>query len=93
MLDKLHALKNEHGVVIGLSLSGDKQAETLNRALTVHREYDNLFGSVQATWNILERSAEDALKAAHMQGIGGHHQRGRGKRALNSEERPPGFCR
>ncbi len=68
----LNALANlrQENIVVGLSLSGPQQGATLNRALEI--EYDGvpLFGSVQATWNLLERSAEPALQAAHDAGWG-----------------------
>lgn len=69
VLNKLADLKAK-GWVVGLSLSGDKQGETLYKALEVERDGQLLFGSVQATWNLLERSAEPALKAAHEAGLG-----------------------
>ncbi len=55
----------ESGVAIGLSTSGTEQAATIERALEVGG-----FDSVQSTWNLLERSAEGALLAAHGQGLG-----------------------
>jgi len=62
-------LKDE-GVAIGLSLSGPKQAETLDRALAVTVDGAPLFDSVQATWNVLEPSAGERLAAAHADGRG-----------------------
>jgi aryl-alcohol dehydrogenase-like predicted oxidoreductase len=64
VLDELAALRAS-GVFIGLSTSGPHQAETIERALEVGG-----FDSVQATWNLLERSAGSALAAAHGAGIG-----------------------
>ena len=58
------------GTVIGLSLSGTGQAETLWRALEIEFDGQLLFGSVQATWNILEQSATAVLTAAHEAGMG-----------------------
>ncbi|MBK8903029.1 MAG: aldo/keto reductase [Anaerolineaceae bacterium] len=58
------------GTVIGLSLSGTGQADTLWRALEIEFEGQLLFGSVQATWNILEQSATAVLTAAHEAGLG-----------------------
>jgi aryl-alcohol dehydrogenase-like predicted oxidoreductase len=58
------------GVAIGLSLSGPRQADTLRRAMTVRIGGAPLFGVVQATWNLLERSAGPALRDAHQAGIG-----------------------
>ena len=69
VLTQLERLK-ETGVRIGLSLSGPRQAETLYRALEVERNGARLFDAVQATFNLLERSAGDALAEAHGAGLG-----------------------
>jgi aryl-alcohol dehydrogenase-like predicted oxidoreductase len=58
------------GLVVGLTLSGPRQAETLERALLIETDGQRLFGSVQATWNLLERSAGPALQSAHGAGVG-----------------------
>jgi len=60
----------ETGVRIGLTLSGPGQAEVLLRALAVEVDGERLFATVQATWNLLERSAGAALQAAHDAGLG-----------------------
>ena len=66
----LARLKSEHGVAIGLSLSGPNQADTLDRALAVEVDGRPLFDAVQATWNLLEPSAGAMLGAAHDDGRG-----------------------
>jgi aryl-alcohol dehydrogenase-like predicted oxidoreductase len=53
------------GIAIGLTVTGPGQAETIERALE-----RGAFDAVQATWNLLERSAEGALAAAHAAGVG-----------------------
>lgn len=53
------------GLAIGLTVTGPGQAETIERALEVGG-----FDTVQATWNLLERSAGAALAAAHDAGLG-----------------------
>ncbi len=58
------------GVRIGLSLSGPGQSATLAKALTVRMDGVRLFDCVQATWNLLERSATAALQEAHTAGMG-----------------------
>jgi aryl-alcohol dehydrogenase-like predicted oxidoreductase len=58
------------GLRIGLSLSGTGQPETLWRALDVRVDGVALFDAVQATWNLLERSAGPVLAAAHEAGLG-----------------------
>jgi len=70
--DTLRALAaaRDEGLAIGLTLSGPRQAETLHKALAIRIDGAPLFGAVQATWNLLERSAGDALHAAHDAGVG-----------------------
>jgi aryl-alcohol dehydrogenase-like predicted oxidoreductase len=58
------------GLRIGLSLSGAEQKETLQWALEIRYDGGLLFDAVQATWNLLERSAGPALAAAHEAGLG-----------------------
>ena len=60
---ELEALRGE-GIRIGLTVTGAEQAATIERALDVGG-----FDTVQATWNLHERSAEDALARAHAAGL------------------------
>jgi aryl-alcohol dehydrogenase-like predicted oxidoreductase len=53
------------GVAVGLTVTGPGQAETIERAVELGR-----FDTVQATWNLLERSAGSALARAHGAGMG-----------------------
>ncbi|MBK6328873.1 MAG: aldo/keto reductase [Chloroflexi bacterium] len=70
VLAELAQLKAD-GLKIGLSLSGDRQADTLYRALDIQLADGRLlFDAVQATWNLLEPSAGAALQAAHKAGLG-----------------------
>ena len=55
----------EAGVRIGFTATGPRQAATIEHALEVGG-----FDAVQATWNLHERSATDALAAAHEAGLG-----------------------
>jgi aryl-alcohol dehydrogenase-like predicted oxidoreductase len=55
----------EEGVRIGFTATGPRQAATIEHALEVGG-----FDAVQATWNLHERSATDALAAAHEAGLG-----------------------
>ena len=63
------AERKRAGQAIGLSLSGPEQGATLKRALAVRLDGERLFDAVQATWNLLERSATPVLKAAHQAGL------------------------
>ncbi len=67
VLDQLAAVRDA-GVRVGVTVSGPRQAETVRRALAIRRGDAPLFASVQATWNVLERSCEDALREAHAAG-------------------------
>lgn len=58
------------GVRIGLTLSGAAQGDALRRAIDVTRDGERLFDTVQATWNLLERSVEPPLRDAHAAGMG-----------------------
>lgn len=69
VLEELWRMK-KGGLAIGLSLSGTRQAETLKKALQISRQGELLFNSVQATWNLLEPSAELMLQQAHARGMG-----------------------
>jgi aryl-alcohol dehydrogenase-like predicted oxidoreductase len=59
LLGELEQLRVD-GIEVGLTVTGPAQSATIDRALELE-----LFDSVQATWNLLERSAETALAGAH----------------------------
>jgi aryl-alcohol dehydrogenase-like predicted oxidoreductase len=63
VLGRLARLKDE-GVRVGLSLSGPRQKETLEKALGLR-----LFDAVQATFNLLETSVGPMLLRAHDAGL------------------------
>jgi aryl-alcohol dehydrogenase-like predicted oxidoreductase len=63
VLDELSRLRAD-GTAIGVSVTGPEQAETIGRAVAV-----GIFDAVQATWNLLERSAGPALAEAHAAGL------------------------
>jgi aryl-alcohol dehydrogenase-like predicted oxidoreductase len=54
----------DRGVLLGLSTSGPRQADTLRRALTVTVGGMPLFGAAQVTWNLLEASVAPAAAEA-----------------------------
>eukprot|EP00933_Yihiella_yeosuensis_P070927 TRINITY_DN79096_c0_g1_i1.p1 TRINITY_DN79096_c0_g1~~TRINITY_DN79096_c0_g1_i1.p1 ORF type:complete len:330 (-),score=69.22 TRINITY_DN79096_c0_g1_i1:108-1097(-) len=64
VLADLKTLREKQGWRIGLSLSGVKQAETLEKALE-----SGIFDAVQATWNLLEQSVGEALLRAKKSGL------------------------
>src|SRR5262249_49147231 len=57
VLTELRRIKDS-GLAIGLTVTGPLQSATIARALEL-----DLFDTVQATWNLLERSATEALES------------------------------
>lgn len=88
---ELARLKGE-GILIGLTLSGPRQAEVLKRAMAVEVEGEPLFDTVQATWNLLEPSAGTALEAAHAAGLGVVVKEALANGRLTDRNRDPGFA-
>ena len=64
VMDELAGLR-AGGMSIGVTVTGPEQAATIERALETGG-----FDVVQATWNLLERSAGPALASAHAAGVG-----------------------
>ena len=56
------------GLELGFSTSGPAQADAVRRGLQLTVDGQPLFTSVQTTWNLLERSAGEALADAHAAG-------------------------
>jgi aryl-alcohol dehydrogenase-like predicted oxidoreductase len=69
VLQELARLR-DGGLKIGLTVTGPRQSETIRRALDVVVGGARLFACVQATWNLLEPSADPALREAHDAGLG-----------------------
>jgi aryl-alcohol dehydrogenase-like predicted oxidoreductase len=65
ILDELARLREQEGWFTGLTVTGPRQADTVSRALET-----GAFDCVQATWNLMEPSAGQALAAAHAAGLG-----------------------
>lgn len=63
------AQRKGSGVRLGFSASGPAQAQLIRRALALEVDGVRLFDSVQATWNLLEPSAGEALREAHASGV------------------------
>jgi aryl-alcohol dehydrogenase-like predicted oxidoreductase len=62
--DELLRALQETDLSLGVSVSGVSQADTIDAALAT-----GLFDAIQATWNLHERSAADALARAHAAGL------------------------
>lgn len=70
VLLELARMRKEEGIKIGVTVSGDNQAALIGKAINVRVDKVRLFDTIQATWNVLEQSASDALYAAHIAGLG-----------------------
>jgi aryl-alcohol dehydrogenase-like predicted oxidoreductase len=66
---RLHELRDEAGLALGASVSGPRQGELIDRHVALEVQGRRLFDWVQATWNLLERSAGPALQRAHDAGL------------------------
>ena len=65
VLKRLHELKNENNITIGLTATGVNQTEVLEKGLSIQIENEALFQSFQCTFNILDQSVskyEEALQ-------------------------------
>ncbi|MEO3875725.1 aldo/keto reductase [Nonomuraea sp. B12E4] len=76
------------GVAVGLSTTGPRQADTIDRAVEA-----GLFDTVQATWNLLTRSAGPALARAHRAGLGVIVKEGVANGRLTAHAAPPALAR
>jgi aryl-alcohol dehydrogenase-like predicted oxidoreductase len=70
VLAELARLKARVGIAIGLTVSGVHQAPVVEKAVDIEFDGVRLFDAVQATWNLLERSAGKYLARAHAAGLG-----------------------
>ena len=68
VLDALAELRDGGAIRVGVTVSGPSQAAMVRKALAIRRGDRPLFAAVQATWNVLERSCEEALREAHAAG-------------------------
>jgi aryl-alcohol dehydrogenase-like predicted oxidoreductase len=68
VLGELRRLR-ERGVFVGVTATGTSQKETIRKAMEIRWEGVPLFSTVQATFNLLERSAGPALREAHEAGF------------------------
>ncbi|MEU8198255.1 aldo/keto reductase [Microbispora amethystogenes] len=87
VLGELRALR-DRGVAVGLSTTGPAQAGTIDKAVAT-----GLFDTVQSTWNLLERSAGEALARAHAAGLGVIVKEGVANGRLTARGAPPALAR
>jgi len=69
VLDRLMQIKQQ-GICIGLSTSGEHQSKTIDKAIRIKVDGEQLFDTVQATFNLLETSAKASLEKAKAAGMG-----------------------
>lgn len=62
VLEKLHKIKQQFGLKIGLTVSGSKQNELLEAALQIEWDGSSLFDSFQVTYNVFEQSCFQSLQ-------------------------------
>src|SRR5579875_3300118 len=67
LLGALAELRDQ-GVLVGLTTSGPRQADTIRRALPLTVDGAPLFGAAQVTWNLLEPSVGPAAAEASAAG-------------------------
>jgi len=68
VLAELRRLR-DGGLFLGVTTTGPRQIDTIRRAMEIRFDGVPLFSSIQATWNVLERSAEAGLREAHEAGF------------------------
>ena len=56
ILQRLHQIKKEYNIIIGLTTTGVNQVEVLKKAADIEIENEPLFSSFQSTYNIMEQS-------------------------------------
>ncbi|WP_179005586.1 aldo/keto reductase [Winogradskyella forsetii] len=63
VLRRLHEIKQKHHIKIGISSSGTEQVSIIQKALKISFDGEELFDSYQVTFNVLEHSTFEILKA------------------------------
>jgi aryl-alcohol dehydrogenase-like predicted oxidoreductase len=89
LLSALTRLRAE-GVIIGLSTSGPRQADTIRHALSLTVDGQQLFTATEVTWNLLQPSAGPAVAEAARGRLGGPRQGGGRQRAADARGRTAG---
>ncbi len=63
VLKRLHELKKENNITIGLTTTGNNQTEVLEKGLSIQIENETLFQSFQCTFNMLDQSVSKYTEA------------------------------
>ena len=56
ILERLHQIKKEYNIIIGITTTGTNQVEVLKKAVAIEVANEPLFSSFQSTYNIMEQS-------------------------------------
>lgn len=91
VLNELLRIKNT-GVAVGLSVSGSRQGEVIAIASNIKVKGVRLFDCVQATWNLLEKSAGAVLARASADGMGVIVKEALANGRLTERNQAPGFA-
>lgn len=65
ILQRLHQIKKEYNLIVGLTTTGINQVEVLNKAVDIEIENEPLFTSFQSTFNIMEQSVLQLKTTLH----------------------------
>jgi aryl-alcohol dehydrogenase-like predicted oxidoreductase len=68
VLHRLNELKNEFNLIIGLTTTGENQAEVLQKAMEVAVDGEQLFEAFQVTYNIFDQSTLAVCRELAAQG-------------------------
>ena len=56
VLQRLHQIKKDYNIIIGITTTGVNQVEVLKKAVDIELENEPLFSSFQSTYNIMDQS-------------------------------------
>ena len=65
ILQRLHQIKKEYNLIIGLTTTGINQVEVVKKAVDIEIENEPLFSSFQSTYNIMEQSVLQLQTTLH----------------------------
>jgi aryl-alcohol dehydrogenase-like predicted oxidoreductase len=91
VLERLAELK-QHGILIGFTVSGPKQATVIEKAASIQFSDGLLFDTVQVTWNLLETSTQAVLQDVSAAGMGVIVKEAVANGRLTPKNTDPGFA-
>ncbi|MFK7937368.1 MAG: aldo/keto reductase [Saprospiraceae bacterium] len=68
ILNRLHELKKQHGIKIGITTTGANQVDVIKKAMNITVADEPLFTVYQVTYNILDQSLSEVATALHANG-------------------------